>query len=148
MSLVFTPEIMQCIHQSAQRYQLPEALIVAVIKTEGGENGVINHNHNGTVDIGIMQVNSIHLPELKKNRITLNTLRYRACTNIEVGTWILRKGFGKWVDYRDAGQWWKAVGNYHSRTHRFNISYQKQVWSNLNRYKHRAQLLRKPSCGY
>ncbi|EKN6178775.1 lytic transglycosylase domain-containing protein [Yersinia enterocolitica] len=126
-------DMLVCIHQSAKRYQLPEELIIAVIRTEGGKNGVINYNKNGSVDLGIMQINDIHLARLKKYGIRYNDVLNNTCTNIEVGTWILRQQFGAKVDYRIPDTWWKAVGNYHSKTAKFNSAYQKRVWSNMNK---------------
>ncbi|EGK6862152.1 lytic transglycosylase domain-containing protein [Salmonella enterica subsp. enterica serovar Amager] len=127
-----TPEIQTCVQAAAHRYNLPVKLILAVIKAEGGKNGLVKHNKNGSVDLGIMQINSIHLGTLKKFGIGYNDILFRTCTNIEVGTWILRRQFSDVTDYRDSEQWWRAVGNYHSHTPRHNLAYQKKVWLHLS----------------
>ncbi|EAM4449024.1 lytic transglycosylase domain-containing protein [Salmonella enterica] len=127
-----TYEIQTCVQAAAHRYNLPVKLILAVIKTEGGANGLVKHNKNGSVDLGIMQINSIHLRTLKKFGIGYNDILFRTCTNIEVGTWILRRQFSDVTDYRDSEQWWRAVGNYHSHTLRHNLAYQKKVWLHLS----------------
>ncbi|HFL6519451.1 TPA: lytic transglycosylase domain-containing protein [Salmonella enterica] len=127
-----TTEIQACVQAAAHRYSLPEKLILAVIKTEGGENGLVRHNKNGSVDLGIMQINSIHLKSLKRFGIGYDDILFRPCTNIEVGTWILRSQFTSKSDYRDSDEWWRAVGNYHSHTIYYNIAYQKKVWQHLS----------------
>ncbi|EHJ2437158.1 TPA: lytic transglycosylase domain-containing protein [Salmonella enterica subsp. enterica serovar Bahrenfeld] len=132
-----TSEIQDCVHDSAQRYHLPEKLILAVINVEGGRNGLVSHNENGTVDLGIMQINSIHINELKGTGIKYNDILYKACTNIDVGTWLLRKKFSEKKDYRESDNWWQAVGNYHSKTPKFNHLYQTKVWAQVLKLKER-----------
>jgi soluble lytic murein transglycosylase-like protein len=55
----------------------------------------INKNTNGTFDIGIMQINTVHLPTLKKKfGIELEDL-FEEKTNIFVGAWVLKGCFDK-----------------------------------------------------
>jgi soluble lytic murein transglycosylase-like protein len=69
----------------------------------------INRNKNGSIDFGIMQVNSIHLPELKKYKIGRRDLM-QSCKNIYVAAWLLRRSMNRY------GNTWAAVGGYHSNT--------------------------------
>lgn len=131
--MILNSDVMECVYDSAKRYELPAELVLAIIETEGGGAGKIHKNKNGTVDIGLMQINSVHLPELRKHNITYNALLYKPCVNIEVGTWLLRKGFGDKIDYRDSDKWWRSVGNFHSKTPKFNMRYQKKIWNNLQK---------------
>jgi soluble lytic murein transglycosylase-like protein len=48
----------------------------------------IGKNKNGSVDVGLMQVNSIHFPKLKSYGISPEDL-FDPCTNINVGAWEL-----------------------------------------------------------
>lgn len=59
-----------CIERAAAHYQAHPDLVRAVLRTEGGKVGQIRRNKNGTFDMGPMQVNSVHLPELARFGIT------------------------------------------------------------------------------
>ncbi|MDF3839043.1 lytic transglycosylase domain-containing protein [Cupriavidus basilensis] len=69
----------------------------------------VNRNANQSVDMGLMQINSIHLPELKRYGVDAKTL-YDGCASIYVGAWHLRRKMNKY------GNSWAAVGAYHSET--------------------------------
>lgn len=101
-----SPVTAECIQQAGARYRVPEALILAVLDTEGGWPGLARRNPNGTVDLGPMQVNSQWLRTL---RVDVRDLRDHGCFNLFVGTAILA------AEIRAAGKLGTGVGNYHSR---------------------------------
>ena len=51
----------KCIIETANRFNLPKSLLIAILKIENGEIGKIKKNTNGSFDIGPMQINSIWL---------------------------------------------------------------------------------------
>ena len=112
----------QCVQEVAIRYDLPMALLVAVMHVEGGTVGKKSMNSNGTVDYGPMQVNSLWLPELQKFGITKETLRDNGCVNVAVGSWILRKN----ID-REKKSIWRGIGAYHSKTKKLNERYSVKI---------------------
>ncbi len=116
-----------CEVSAAARYSLPLPLFQAVLKTEGGWDGLKKPNTNGSFDLGRAQINTIHLPELKRYGITEHALIHDPCTNLHVAAYRLR------FEINRAGELWRGVGNYHSRTPHLNSAYQKRVKRHLDR---------------
>jgi len=83
-------------------------------------DATVHINRNGTVDIGCMQINSIHLPELANYGISARELM-DSCINIFVGAHHYKKMVLKY------GNTWKAVGAYHSETPERRDAYAKSV---------------------
>ena len=114
-----------CAAGAAAHYQVPLALVHAVMRQEGGRPGFARENTNNTQDLGVMQVNTIHLPELARYGISRERLVQDGCLNIYIGTWMLKR------EIVQAGNMWVGVGNYHSHTPALNVQYQWLVWGRL-----------------
>lgn len=128
MDLPVTPPAIYreaCIQNAAAQYQAHPNLIRAVIATEGGTTGKVTFNKNGTYDMGLMAINSVHLPELARYNITAAMLTNDECLNIMIGTYYLQSNIIA------AGNLWRGTGNYHSKTPDKNAAYQQRVWSRL-----------------
>jgi soluble lytic murein transglycosylase-like protein len=86
-----------CWDGAAKAYNLDPWLLMAIAKVESSFNSqAINTNKNKSTDIGMMQINTIWLPTLKKFGISKNDLLV-PCTSIFVGAWIMAqniKNFG------------------------------------------------------
>jgi len=122
----------QCINEAAIHYQVPAPLIVAVLKTENGGNGMAVKNKNSTYDLGVMQINSAHWPsfyhyQINEHTITKARVLTDACFNVWVGTWLLHEELTK------SATIWHGVGNYHSHTISHNVGYANLV---EKRYQH------------
>ena len=122
-----------CINHAAQVYHVPVGVILSVMKAEGGKNGDANRNKNGTVDYGVLQINSVWLPEISGHGYTKDDLQFNPCRNIEVGVWILGKSLA------EGKSLWSGIANYHSRTPEHNQRYQKIVYKN---YKQLMNVIR------
>lgn len=96
-----------CYAEAAQRYQVPAELLRAIARVESGERHLPpSRNANGTVDIGVMRINSGWLPRLAQYNIDEKKLSEDACLSVMVGAWILA------LNRAQLGNSWNAVGAY------------------------------------
>lgn len=80
---------------AGNHYGVDPRLLWCIAKVESGLNPYArNKNKNGTYDIGMMQINTVHLPTLSNYGITEQML-YDTRTNIYVGAWVLSKCIAK-----------------------------------------------------
>jgi hypothetical protein len=131
--------ILGCITSAAKIHRLPPAVLVILLDVEDGRLGEVTENTNGTVDIGPMQVNAIHLPAVAVHwHATIATayeaLRDNFCANVEAGAWLLRSC----LDGAD-GHFWEGVGDYHSRTPEHRTRYLWQVLQDVLRLRSLAE---------
>lgn len=104
--LFFPVTAFACWEEAAVKYQVAPELLVAIAMQESSmRSNAVNLNKNNTVDIGIMQINSIWLPKLREFGIERKDL-FDPCINIHVGAWIL----GGLI--REHGLNWDTVGRY------------------------------------
>ena len=82
-------------------------LLYAIGKVESSHNprAVNGSNRNGTRDIGLMQINSIWLPTLRKHGVSESAL-FNACASTYVGAWIMAQNI------RKHGYTWQAIAVY------------------------------------
>jgi hypothetical protein len=121
----------ECINRAAITYSIPAELIISVLKTENGRNGMAKPNDNGTFDYGPMQINTVWLSQLRPYGYTKNMLQFDPCMNAFAGSWILAQRIA------EAPNIWHGVGSYHSYTRSENLPYQNKVWKTyrlLHRY--------------
>lgn len=111
LALFATPAKADCWQEAGRLYGIQPALLYAIAQQESGLNpAAINHNRNGSRDIGIMQVNSYHLPRLARQRITEKSMLSDSCQSIKVGAGILSDFIRRY------GHSWEAVGAYNAGT--------------------------------
>ena len=116
-----------CILTAAAVHRVPPGVIAILLAVEGGTLGQGNQNTNGTVDIGPMQINQIHLPALARRWSTTperarEALLTSFCANVEAGAWILRAAIDS-----AGGDFWEGVGRYHSATEVYKTRYLRRV---------------------
>lgn len=120
-----------CWDEAASRYNLEPELLQAIAAVESGYRAqAMNHaNRNGTRDIGLMQINSIHLPRLLKQGITEERLLSEPCLSVEVGASILAEFV------RRFGYNWTAVGSYNvgagpgPQREALRMRYAEKIWA-------------------
>jgi soluble lytic murein transglycosylase-like protein len=97
-----------CFAQAAQRYGVNEALLRAIAKVESNNQPqAVNTNRDGSMDVGLMQINSRHFPVLARHHITPSALM-EPCVNVQVGAWVLAQAI------QVHGPTWRAVGAYNA----------------------------------
>jgi soluble lytic murein transglycosylase-like protein len=116
-----------CWSAAADRYHIDPLLLYSIAKVESGLNPqATGRNHDGSYDIGLMQINSSHLTELSRFGITESRLRSEPCTAVMAGAWILARFV------RQLGYGWMAVGAYNAgsdpRRDALRQCYAMQVW--------------------
>lgn len=113
-----TAEAERCLMPASQFHQVNPQVLRAILKVESGLNPkAIARNRNGTLDVGIGQMNSIHFGELAKFGIAPGHL-LDACVGTYVAAWHLRKQIARY------GNTWYGIAAYHSATPRHNARYQ------------------------
>lgn len=105
------PAFDACFDLHGATYGVDPQLLRAMARTESSMRPeAMNLSHasaTGSVDIGLMQINSRWLPQLQRYGITRDALR-DPCTNIEVGAWILADLLKR------KGNHWDAVGSWNA----------------------------------
>ncbi|GAB2855729.1 type III secretion system lytic transglycosylase IpgF [Pseudoduganella ginsengisoli] len=99
-----------CWEQAAAKHNVPVVWLQAIADVESGMNpAAINEDHRhrtGTVDIGLMQINS-SARMLRNLGVTEKTL-LDPCTNIDAGARILAEKVTRY------GPTWEAIGAYNA----------------------------------
>lgn len=99
-----------CFDNAAVYQHVNPMLLRAIVWQEShGVASALHNNTNGSIDVGLAQINSIHFPALASYGIAPNAL-YNGCVNVYVAAWLLKQKMNKY------GNTWQAVGAYHSET--------------------------------
>lgn len=106
---VAAPAAAYCFEESGREFGIDPLLLHAIAKVESSMRPrAVNHNRNGTYDIGLMQINSIHLPGLAREGYTRERLLNEPCASVRVGARILADFIAQ------HGYTWNAVGAYNA----------------------------------
>lgn len=122
-----TPHAERCLLPAAQRHGVNPQILRAILLVESGMRAdAVHHNRNGTVDVGMAQINSIHFTELAQWDITPEKL-LDPCVATHVAAWHLKRSLLR------HGNTWFGVAAYHSVTPEHNQRYQRLVQEALAR---------------
>ena len=131
--------VRECLTAAAAAHRLPPAMLVILLKVEGGTLGRTSQNTNDTSDIGPMQVNTIWVSKIAARWNTTPAAAYAAlrdnlCANLEAGAWILRQALDE-----ARGDFWTGVGFYHSHNPTYKERYLRKVLDASRRLQAQAQ---------
>jgi soluble lytic murein transglycosylase-like protein len=114
-----------CVPQAAHRHGVDPWLLAAILHVESGfRPQVVRRNANGTHDVGMAQINSIHFPELARHGISPQHL-FDPCIASHVAAWHLAR------QLKAQGHTWRGLATYHSATPCHNQRYALRVWNTL-----------------
>ncbi|WP_333850339.1 type III secretion system invasion protein IagB [Leclercia sp.] len=127
-----------CWNSAGRYYHVDPWLLFAIAEVESGLNPyAVGHNHDGSRDVGLMQINSAHFPALERKGINEYRLITEPCTSIMVGASILS---GMIKVY---GNNWEAVGAYNAGLKHENYPqrqlYARKVWDKYQKIKALSQ---------
>lgn len=135
-----------CVSGAAQYHRVNPWVLRAILKVESDFNPrAVNHNANGTLDVGIAQINSIHFAELRKWGVAPDNLM-DGCTATYVAAWHLAR------QIRKHGNSWYGVASYHSASPCENTRYARLLWNALVGWRvvagPRLAVASQRACGY
>lgn len=117
-----TAQPKNCITSAAQCFDINPLLIRAIIWQESKNiQGAVSKNTNNTVDVGVMQINSVHFKSFNAIGVSEEDLRNNSCANVFAGTWILKQSIQRY------GYSWDSIGRYHSSTPEYQNSYVNKI---------------------
>lgn len=115
MSISSDREIARCIARAASGKDWLEKTLWGLRDQEGGWVGAEVPNANGSHDLGPLQINSWWVPKIaavlrQPEQDVRAWLKSDACFNADVARWIFLSAL------RSTGDYWAAIGVYHSPT--------------------------------
>lgn len=122
-----------CTQQAEIEYQVPACVLRAihVIESSGStRRGFVGGvNANGTRDYSVMQINDVWANYFnQKFGITPARLADDLCLSVRAAGYVVR------YEINRTGNFWKGVGNYHSRTPSRNYNYAARVSKEAQRF--------------
>jgi len=115
-------ERLVCSISAAVEYRVPVDIMLAIAEIENGRPYLVSSNANGSIDIGVMQINSAYLRDLRKFGITYEDVEGEGCYPYRLAAWRVKRHV---LD--DQGDIWAKAANYHSRTPEFNQVYRAKL---------------------
>ena len=124
--------IEQHVREAAAYYNVPENYLLGILEAESGFNpNALAYNKNGSIDVGLGQINSYWAPIFgpKLWRYIAQDPRY----NIHAAAWILRDCLDRF------GYTWRGIGCYHSPRESQQLRYAKRVIPFIRKHTQKPQ---------
>ncbi|TWO71440.1 lytic transglycosylase domain-containing protein [Caenimonas sedimenti] len=114
-----------CVAAAARYHVVNPWILRAILSVESGFNpAAFNRNANGSIDVGMAQINSIHFGRLAAHNVTPADLM-DGCKATYVAAWHLAQ------QLRAHGNTWYGIGTYHSASPCHNQRYAGLIWNRL-----------------
>lgn len=112
-----------CFDEAGKQYGINPVLLKSIARTESNFNPkAINKNQNGSIDIGLMQINSFWVKSLG---LDADRLISNPCYNTMTGAKILKQCIDR------HGYTWEAVGCYNATSKPKKVRYSWKIFNNL-----------------
>lgn len=119
----------RCVEPAAVYHGVNAEVLRAILKVESSFRAdVVSRNTNGTIDVGIAQINSLHFAKLRQYKISPSDL-LDPCVGTYVAAWHLARQTAAY------GNTWFAIGAYHSATPVHNTRYQGLIWRAIHKMR-------------
>lgn len=117
-----------CWDKAGKTYNLDPWLLLSIALTESSfKEGIKSKNKNGTYDLGLMQINTIHTKYFsEKFGLTQVDLQYNSCAGVMAAGHLLKQSIQRYGYNID------GIGGYHSRTPHLRKKYGNKVIKNYN----------------
>lgn len=116
-----------CWDYAGEKFNVDPWLLFSIAAVESGFTpNIKSKNTNKTYDLGLMQINTIHIPYFEKKGISEKDLQHDSCKGIIAGAYILKQNINKYGYNID------GIGAYHSRTPALRKKYGKKVIKKYN----------------
>jgi soluble lytic murein transglycosylase-like protein len=116
-----------CFDEAASYQGVSSRILRAIATIESSNDPNARHiNEDGSVDYGLMQINSVHLKALRRQGIGVDQLM-KPCNSIYVAAWHLKQKIAKY------GDTWDAIGAYHSENLPHRERYARRVMREVQR---------------
>lgn len=136
IALLCTPILAQategyCFKEVGIHYGIAPLVLQVIAQHESRMNpGLVLRNSNGSIDVGLMGINSINFAELK--RVGIDPVKLTdPCTNIIARAYLMSKKIAKY------GYTWDAIGASHSETPEKRVIYRDIIRTKVERYASR-----------
>ena len=125
----YRPVTIQCVLEASVRRDVPANVLLAIAQIEGGKEGTVKSNKDGSFDFGRFQVNSVHLKELSEYGVSADVakhyLTHDGCYSADYAAYRLQRCFS---DRSNKGKdFWTKAACYHSKTPSLNATYQEKL---------------------
>lgn len=132
--LFFLPSTLNafCYEEAGNAYSINPLLLESIAGVESGFNpGAVNRNTDGSIDMGLMQINSSWIPSLG---LDPGRLFSDPCYNVTAGARILKGCIDKY------GYTWEAVGCYNALNRQKRVGYSWKVFNTLKAESRRQSI--------
>ena len=109
----------ECAVASSIRHNVPANLLLAIRQAEGGKNGMVRKNRNGSTDHGTMQWNNRSIGDYRQYGITVHHVSSDGCYALDLAAYRLAKHLAE-----PTGTFWERAARYHSVSAEPNQRYQ------------------------
>jgi soluble lytic murein transglycosylase-like protein len=123
------PPAPDCLDEASSFHRVNPWVLRAIIWHESSNRPrIVVRNQNGSVDVGLGQINTVHFKELGLYNVEPARL-LEPCVNTYVSAWLLARAM------KQHGNTWESVGAYHSETPSYKWAYVRLIQGVLQRWQ-------------